>query len=75
MKFTLVPHELHYTYIFNLVAPTSTSVSPKPGGAWITPGHSPYIPQQQLNANSGKNTKQRRFDKIVKVIIPLKISF
>ena len=45
-----------YTYINSKpVAPTSTSVSPKPGGAWITPGHSPYTPQhQQQNSQPGK---------------------
>ena len=44
-----------YTYINSKpVAPTSTSVSPKPGGAWITPGHSPYTPQQQQSSQPGK---------------------
>ena len=54
-KSTFIAHEQN-PYIFELVAPTSTSVSPKPGGAWITPGHSPYTPHQQQNSHPGKIT-------------------
>ena len=49
--------ETHFNTYVKIVTPTSTSVSPKPGGAWVTPGHSPYTPQQQQKLHPGKKIK------------------